>query len=204
MTFTGRVAFYPGDHYQLSDCWVTPSAVTSLTKDDWLDPSVMRQHEGQVVSIRDLLLTEIGNDGAHYRYPEGNDFIYCRFPLPAERVPLPQWHGSIQVLVAGHLEAGGNRDVYRNVALRKRLPAFGLHGYASTAGTRIHVKTRNRRQRQPRARAPNGKANAVPDTDIQLCRPEAGTVPVGRSPRTNRARMGDRGGRNAPIGVRAP
>ena len=89
VTFTGRVAFYPGDHYQLSDCWVTPSAVTSLTKDDWLDPSVMRQHEGQVVSIRDLLLTEIGNDGAHYRYPEGNDFIYCRFPYPLNGFPFP-------------------------------------------------------------------------------------------------------------------
>ena len=106
VTFTGRVAFYPGDHYQLSDCWVTPSAVTSLTKDDWLDPSVMRQHEGQVVSIRDLLLTEIGNDGAHYRYPEGNDFIYCRFPYPLNGFPFPNGTEASRYLSQATLRPG--------------------------------------------------------------------------------------------------
>ena len=106
VTFTGRVAFYPGDHYQLSDCWVTPSAVTSLTKDDWLAPSVMKQYEGRVVSIRDLQLTEIDDRGAYYRYPEGNDFIYCRFPYPLSGFPFSQGTHASRYLSQATLRPG--------------------------------------------------------------------------------------------------
>ena len=106
VTFTGRVAFYPGDHYQLSDCWVTPSAVTSLTKDDWLDPSVMKQHDGQVVSIRDLQITEVNDRGAHYRYPEGNDSIYCRFPYPLNGFPFPNGTEASRYLSQATLRPG--------------------------------------------------------------------------------------------------
>lgn len=106
VTFAGRVAFYPGDHYQLSDCWVTPSPVASLAKDDWLDPVAMKQYEGKVVSIRDLRLAEIDNHTATYRFPEGEDFITCRFPYSLSGFPFPNTTTAHRYLSQATLQPG--------------------------------------------------------------------------------------------------